>query len=99
MRRKALDCERTRDAHSGLVVIRLVVQVLELSLCSDRRIDFDLSPDAGFQPLAVELPSRLGPPGVWLIGNLPLSPTLFQLRVDSRKQRIQRGLPLLPNDV
>ena len=46
MRRQTLDGERTRDADFLIVLIRLVVQVLDIRLRRDGRIDFLLPRDS-----------------------------------------------------
>ena len=99
MRAEALDGERAGDAHLPLVLVRLVVEVLELGLRGDRRVDLLLARDARLPPLGVQLLRALRPGVVRVARDLPLLPRLAELRVELLAERLERLLPLLPDDV
>ncbi len=71
VRGKALDGERPGHANYLLVVVGLVVEVFELGLGGDRRIDLTLAGDALFPPLGMELLGCVRPFGIDLAWNLP----------------------------
>lgn len=54
--RKALDRERPRHAHLGVVGVGLVVEVFGIGLGGDRGVDFLLSGDALRPPIGVKFP-------------------------------------------
>ena len=55
--RKALDRERPGHADLLLVLVGLVVEVFELGLGGDGRVDLLLPGDAGLPPVGVDAPS------------------------------------------
>src|SRR5262249_11827602 len=63
VRRQTLDRERTGDTDFSLVLVGFVVEVLELSLAFNRRVDLLLARDPGRPPLGMDLLGRFGPLG------------------------------------
>jgi hypothetical protein len=53
--RETFDRERSGHADFLFVFVRLVVQVFELGLGGDRRVDFLLPRNAGLPPVGVQL--------------------------------------------
>jgi hypothetical protein len=74
VRREALDGERPGDADLLRVVVRLVVEVLELGLGGDRGVDLLLARDALLPPTACSLPRLRRPLRDRPRGDLPLLP-------------------------
>jgi len=68
MRAQALDGERPCDPDDLVVLVRLVVQVLEVRLRGDRSIDLLLALDAKVPPLAVERDDLLVLPRIDRVG-------------------------------
>ena len=70
VRRQALHRERASDADDASILVRLVVQVLEVRFGGDGRIDLLLPRDARLPPVAVQF-GRAGVPRVSrLVGDL-----------------------------
>src|SRR5262249_53401519 len=91
--------KRSGDADLLVVMVRFVVEVLELRLGGDRCVDFLLSRDARLPPVSVQLPRGIRPLGLGVARDLPLFPLLLERGVQLRAQRLERLLPLLPDDV
>ena len=97
--RNALDGEWACHADLSVVDIRLVVQVLELGFRGNRGVDLFLSGDSGLPPPLVEFLRIVIPGRVSFARDLPLLPLFVQRGVQLFAQRLQRGLPFLPDDV
>ena len=52
MRRKALDGERSRDTDFALVFVRFVVEIFEIGLSRDGRVDFYLEEQGKAMPVS-----------------------------------------------
>jgi hypothetical protein len=96
---EALDGERAGHADLLRVLIRLVVEILELRPGGDGGVDLLLPGDACLPPAGVDVHGRDAPFRVRLDGDLPLLPLLVERRVELFAERLKGLLPLLPNDV
>ena len=100
VRREALNCERSGDAHLAVVGVGLVVEVLEVRLRGDRGVDLALACDALFPPLLVQ-PSRAsaGHPSSASRGISHSSHDSPSSVFSSVRSGSSRCLELLPDDV
>ena len=78
MRRQAFYCERSGDAHFGLIFVGLVVEILGIGFGGDGGVDLLLARDALLPPLAVQGFGFGGPAVFGIARDLPLFPLLFQ---------------------
>ena len=99
VRAEALDGERTGHADLLLVLVGLVVEVFELGLGGDGRVDLLLPGDARLPPFGVQLLRCLRPLVVRLARNFPFLPVLLERGVQLLAQRLQLRLPLVPDDI
>jgi len=93
MRRQALDRERAGDADAGVVGIGLVVEILELGLGADRRVDLLPPRDPRRPPLGVQLLDRLRPVGPGRARDFPFLPWFAGVAIPSPRPspRAARG--------
>src|SRR3989338_3377131 len=99
MRGETLYRKRSGHADLLLVVVGLVVEVFKLGLSGDGLIDLLLPGNAGLPQVGVQAASRRRPFLVSFPWNFPLLPALLERGVQGRAQWLQRGLPLVPDDI
>ena len=99
VRRQILDRERPGDADALPVDIGFVVEIFLRGVARDGGVNLPLAGEAPLAPRPVRRDRLLRPAGLRRRGNLPLFPRLAERRVQLRPQRLQDGLPLLPDDV
>lgn len=99
MRGEAFDGEGAGDAHLAVVDIGLVVEEFEIGLGGDGGVDLLLAGDAGFPPLGMGLPGRVGPAGFGVAGDFPFFPLFLERLVELFAERLEFLLPVFPNNI
>src|SRR5271165_7504064 len=99
MRRKAFDRERPCDANDALGLQGAVVQLFDVGIAGDGRVDLLLPLAPKFPPGCMIGLHGVGPREISFARDLPLLPLLLERGIKAGSQFVELGLIAIPDDV